>query len=55
MTREGYNLVVDGLREWTLLTLNTAVSSTKIREEKDVSHVDTKIEKSVKKTLKDQS
>ena len=55
VTREGYNLVVAGLREWTLLTLNTAVSSTKIREEKDVSHVDTKIEKSVKKTLKDNS
>lgn len=55
VTREGYDLVVDELREWTLLTLNAAMSSTKIREEKDVSHVDTKIEKSVKKTLKDQS
>jgi nicotinate-nucleotide adenylyltransferase len=53
VTREGYDLVVDGLREWTLLTLNAAISSTKIREEKDVSHVDTKIEKSVKKTLKE--
>jgi len=55
VTREGYDLVVDGLREWTLLTLNTAISSTKIREEKDVSHVDMKIEKSVKKTLKETS
>jgi len=55
VTREGYNLVVDGLREWTLLTLNATISSTKIREGQDVSHVDTKIEKSVKKTLKDNS
>ena len=53
VTREGYELVVDGLREWTLLTLNTTISSSKIRKEQDVSHVDTKIEKSVKKTLKE--
>lgn len=53
VTREGYDLVVDDLREWTLLTLNTTISSTQIRKEQDVSHVDTKIEKSVKKTLKE--
>lgn len=55
VTREGYNLEVDGLRDWKILTLNTPISSTKIREEQDASHVDTKIEKSVKKTLKDHS
>ena len=53
VTREGYDLIVDELREWTLLTLSTPVSSAKIREEKNVSHVDTKIEKSVKKVLDD--
>jgi len=53
VTRESYALVTEGLREWTLLTLNVAISSSRIREEKDVSHVDTKIEKSVKKTLKE--
>jgi len=53
VTREGYDLVVDGLREWTLLTVKTAISSSKIREEQDVSYVDTKIKKSVKKTLKE--
>jgi len=53
VTREGYDLVVTGLREWKLLTLNTSVSSTTIRQEQDVRHVDTKIEKSVKKTLKE--
>ena len=55
VTREGYDLDVKSLREWTLLTLNAPISSSTIRKEKDVSHVDTKIEKSVKKTLKDQN
>ena len=53
VTRKGYELVTEGLREWTLLTLNETISSSKIRKEQDVSHVDTKIEKSVKKTLKE--
>jgi len=53
VTREGYDLAIEGLRDWTLLTLNAAISSTKIREEQDMHHVDKKIEKSVKKTLKE--
>ena len=55
MTREGYDLDVNDLQNWKVLTLNTPISSTKIRKEHDTSHVDTQIEKSVKKTLKDNS
>lgn len=55
VTRKGYDLVVDGLKEWMLLTLDAPISSTKIREDQDVRHVDKKIERSVKKTLKETS
>ncbi len=53
ITREGYQTNVSGLNNWKILTLNAPISSTEIREEQNVYHVDKKIEKSVKKTLKD--
>ncbi len=53
VTREGYDLKLDGLQNYRLLEIDIPFSSTQIRESMDVSCVDTKIEKSVKKTLKD--
>ena len=55
VTREGYDLEVEGLLNWIVLSLNTPVSSTQIREEQKVHHVDKQIEASVKKILKDNS
>jgi len=51
VTREGYELNVEGLRDWKVLTLNSQTSSTQIRKDKTVCHVDNKIKESVKKTL----
>jgi hypothetical protein len=43
------------LREWRVLEIEEPVSSTQIREEADVQHIDKKIEKSVKEILKGQN
>lgn len=52
ITREGYDLETKELREWETITLCVPVSSSKIRTEKNVNHVDNKIKKSVIDTLK---
>jgi nicotinate-nucleotide adenylyltransferase len=52
VTREGYSINPDSLREYKVLTINEEANSTKIRELKDLEHVDTKIESSVKQILK---
>jgi len=53
VTREGYIIDTKALRSWEVLSMNTKVSSTTIREEKTFSHVDKKIKHSVKQILKE--
>jgi nicotinate-nucleotide adenylyltransferase len=50
-TREGYPLNVSSLNSYKVLKLEANVSSTNIREHKDLQHVDKKIKKSVKDIL----
>ncbi len=53
VSRPGYAIDnVDALQNWRLLTLNVPVSSSQIRQEQDISSVDTKIAPSVKEILK---
>ena len=52
-TREGYGLEVTGLHKWIVLNLDTPISSTDIRAENNIDHVDIQIKESVKKILKD--
>jgi len=54
-TREGYPLDVDRLRSWKVLTMAENISSTDIREEKILTHIDKKIEHSVKQILKEKT
>jgi len=51
VTRNGYTLDVEGLREWKVLTLDEEISSTTIRTSKDLHYVDNKIKKSVQTVL----
>jgi len=51
MTREGYPLVVDGLRNWEVLKVDAPMSSTQIRNKEDLHYVDNKIKKSVQNVL----
>jgi nicotinate-nucleotide adenylyltransferase len=51
-TRPGHPLETSMLREWKLLEIDEPVSSTQIREGMNLQHIDKKIEKSVKETLK---
>ena len=51
ISRDGYDLEVEKLREWKVLTLEAPMSSTQIRDEKHLHHVDKKIQKSVKEIL----
>jgi len=51
ITRDGYDLELDDLQNWKVLNLDVAISSTHIRDNKDVYHVDDKIKASVKDTL----
>jgi len=55
ITRETYPLVLDGLRDTIVLHLDAPMSSSQIREAKDLHYVDTKIKKSVQKVLEGQS
>jgi nicotinate-nucleotide adenylyltransferase len=55
ITRPGYPLQTENLQSWRVLTLNTPVSSSQIREEKDTTVVDTKIATSVKNILEGQT
>jgi len=54
-TREGYPVETGFLREYKVLELHENANSTEIREKKNFKHVDTKIEKSVKQTVKGQT
>ncbi len=55
VTRENHSLETKNLREWKILTLEAPISSTKIRTDKTLHHVDKKIKRSVKETLKGQT
>lgn len=52
ISRPGYAMETGALKNWRLLTLNVPVSSSQIRQEQDVSSVDTKIAPLVKEILK---
>lgn len=51
VTRKGHPLKVEGLKKYTTITLDAEVSSTDIREYKDLHYVDKKIKNSVKEIL----
>ncbi len=51
VTREGHPLKVDGLKSYKTIVLDAQVSSTDIRDEKDLHYVDKKIKNSVKEIL----
>ncbi len=51
VTRNGYGIEANGLREWKVLSLDAPMSSTQIRVEKALQHVDNKIQKSVNEIL----
>lgn len=53
-TREDHHLETDGLKSWEILPIEAAISSTQIREKKDLQFIDTKIRKSVKHILEGQ-
>ena len=50
-TRDDHQLNTDALRRWKLLSIKSPISSTQIREEKDLQYVDIKIQDSVRKIL----
>jgi nicotinate-nucleotide adenylyltransferase len=53
-TRDDHHLDTDGLNKWKLLPIEAPISSTQIREEKDLQFIDEKIRKSVKHILEGQ-
>jgi len=53
-TRDDHHLDTDELKNWEILPITAPVSSTQIREEKDLQFIDTKIRESVKHTLEGQ-
>ena len=53
-TRDEHHLDTDVLKKWTVLPIEAPVSSTQIREEKDLQFIDTKIRASVKHILEGQ-
>lgn len=52
-TREGHAVRTDRLRSWKILEVDMPVSSTEVREEKALQHIDRKIKQSVQETMKD--
>lgn len=50
-TRDDHPLDTDALREWKLLSIKSPISSTQIRDEKDLQYVDIKIQDSVRNIL----
>ena len=50
-TRDDHHLDTDALKHWEILPIKAAISSTRIREEKDLQFIDTKIRESVKNIL----
>jgi nicotinate-nucleotide adenylyltransferase len=53
-TRENHHLDTDELRKWELLPIEAPMSSTQIREKKDLQFIDEKIRRSVKHILEGQ-
>ena len=54
VTRDNHHLDTDELNKWELLPIEAAMSSTQIREEKDLQFIDEKIRESVKHILEGQ-
>ena len=54
VTRGNHPLETKDLREWKVITLDIPMSSTKIRRDAELHHIDKKIEQSVKEILKGQ-
>jgi len=54
VTRDNHHLDTDELNKWELLPIEAAMSSTQIREEKDLQFIDEKIRASVKHILEGQ-
>ena len=50
-TRDDHQLDMDALRKWELLPIKFPISSTQIREKKDLQYVDIKIQDSVRTIL----
>jgi len=50
-TRDNHVLDTIGLRSWEVLPINAPISSTQIRDKKDLQYVDKRIQASVKKIL----
>jgi len=50
-TREGYSLNTHALKEYKVLNLDIPISSSQIRDKKDIYYVDDKIKQSVKKVI----
>ena len=50
-TRDDHQLDTDALRKWELLSIKSPISSTQIREKKDLQYVDIKIQHSVRNIL----
>ena len=55
VTREKFPLILDGLRDTKVLYLDAPMSSSQIRETKDLHYVDNKIQKSVQQVLEGQT
>jgi len=55
VTRESHPLALDILREYKILNLDASMSSSQIREKKDLHYVDDKIKKSVQNVLEGNS
>lgn len=53
-TRDDHHLDTDELKNWEILSIEAPISSTQIREKKDLQFIDTKIRESVKHTLEGQ-
>ena len=52
VTRNGHDIKTDILKKWKILSLDTPITSTFIREHKDLTYIDTKIKNSVQKIIK---
>jgi len=54
-TRGKHPVNTEELRSWKILEIDLPISSTTIRKEKDLHHIDNKIKQSVQKTINDNS
>lgn len=55
VTRDGYAVQTEGLKEYKILHLHAEISSSQIREQNDLHYVDNKIKTSVQHVLKGQT